>query len=251
MWNVEDRNLWARRCTSWLWVTRPQPCACCVARMSSMQRPRSGSCRQWAPSACQPRSALIETLHATRDRYEKNNLIPGRQIAQNGQKESGCRHCCRTHVPSCAVRLCSTRHRGPRQALIFASIGVTPDGHEMALLEGAAACFAVRLALVINLAAAMWELVTRVIITPMEKGPPMIEVTGRLSALIGGNVPPNFRRVIDGSGAPLHAIAHAVFRRKLRILSWRRNDTWMRAMHLRPAIDLTCNSWVRIRPSKE
>jgi site-specific DNA recombinase len=47
---------------------------------------------------------------------------------------------------------------------------------------------------------ALPELVSCVTITPAPTGPPIIAVTGRLSLLIGGDLPPNFRGVIDGSG---------------------------------------------------
>jgi hypothetical protein len=50
---------------------------------------------------------------------------------------------------------------------------------------------------------ALRELVSCVTITPAPSGPPKIAVTGHLSVLIGGDLPPNFRGVIDGSGGPL------------------------------------------------
>ena len=51
-----------------------------------------------------------------------------------------------------------------------------------------------------DISTAMRELISRVTITPSEKRAPMIEVTGRLSVLIGGDLPSTFRGVIDGSG---------------------------------------------------
>ena len=52
-----------------------------------------------------------------------------------------------------------------------------------------------------GISSALRELVSCVTITPpADKGPPTIAVTGRLSVLIGGNMPPNFRGVIGGSG---------------------------------------------------
>jgi len=57
-----------------------------------------------------------------------------------------------------------------------------------------------------GISTALRELVSCVTITPADKGPPTIAVTGRLSVLIGGDMPPNFRGVIDGSGGPLPSI---------------------------------------------
>jgi xanthosine utilization system XapX-like protein len=37
----------------------------------------------------------------------------------------------------------------------------------------------------------------------VKEGPPAIAVTGHLSVLMGGDLPPTFRRVIDGSGGLL------------------------------------------------
>jgi hypothetical protein len=50
---------------------------------------------------------------------------------------------------------------------------------------------------------ALRELVSRVTITPAPSGPPMVAVTGHLSVLIGGDLPPIFRGVIDSSGGGL------------------------------------------------
>jgi hypothetical protein len=54
-----------------------------------------------------------------------------------------------------------------------------------------------------GIAAALRELIACVTITPAEKGPPIIDITGRLAVLTGTDLFPTSRGEIIGSGGPL------------------------------------------------
>ncbi len=57
-----------------------------------------------------------------------------------------------------------------------------------------------------GIAVALRELVSCVTVTPTEKGPPVIDVTGRLAVLMGADLFPQSRGDISGSGGPLQLI---------------------------------------------
>jgi hypothetical protein len=59
-----------------------------------------------------------------------------------------------------------------------------------------------------EIAAALREFISRVTVTPAEKGKPIIDITGRLTVLTGTDLFPTSRGEIIGSGGPLHRITH-------------------------------------------
>jgi hypothetical protein len=58
-----------------------------------------------------------------------------------------------------------------------------------------------------SISIALRELVSCVTVTPVDKGPPKISVTGRMAVLVGGDLFPHSRGDIDGSGGGIPAIS--------------------------------------------
>jgi hypothetical protein len=58
-----------------------------------------------------------------------------------------------------------------------------------------------------GIAVALRELVSCVTVTPTEKGPPVIDATGRLAVLMGADLFPQSRGDISGSGGAIHPMS--------------------------------------------